>query len=78
MVMAAQVGRHAMLVEQRLEALKEEILAAWDEKDCCYKLVVEPEIFWRLGEPPVSTSRFSSFVSTWPIHFWPTLSAWMS
>ncbi|MGI9219627.1 MAG: isopeptide-forming domain-containing fimbrial protein, partial [Woeseiaceae bacterium] len=40
------------LVEQRLEALKEEILTAWDEKDCCYKLVVEPEIFWRLGEPP--------------------------
>ena len=40
------------LVEQRLEALKQEILTAWDEKNCCYKLVVEPEIFWRLGGPP--------------------------
>jgi len=42
----------ASLVEQRLDALKNDILAAWDEKNCCYKLVVEPEIFWRLGEPP--------------------------
>jgi uncharacterized repeat protein (TIGR01451 family) len=40
------------LVEQRLEALKKDILTAWDEKNCCYKLVVEPEIFWRLGGPP--------------------------
>jgi hypothetical protein len=40
------------LVERRLEALKSDILEAWDEKNCCYKLVVEPEIFWRLGGPP--------------------------
>ena len=40
------------LVEQRLEALKKDILTAWDEKNCCYELVVEPEIFWRLGGPP--------------------------
>ncbi len=40
------------LVEKRLKALKEEILAAWAEKNCCYKLVVEEEIFWRLGGPP--------------------------
>ena len=40
------------LVERRLEALKSEVLAAWEEKNCCYKLVVESEIFWRLGGPP--------------------------
>ena len=40
------------LVEQRLEALKEMILDAWQEENCCYELVVESEIFWRLGGPP--------------------------
>ena len=40
------------LVEQRLEALKEMILDAWEEENCCYELVVESEIFWRLGGPP--------------------------
>jgi hypothetical protein len=40
------------LVEQRLAALKTEILTAWEEKNCCYQLVVEEEIFWRLGSPP--------------------------
>jgi len=40
------------LVERRLQALKQEILATWEAENCCYKLVVEEEIFWRLGEPP--------------------------
>jgi hypothetical protein len=39
------------LVGRRLEALKQEILATWETEKCCYKLVVEEEIFWRLGEP---------------------------
>jgi uncharacterized repeat protein (TIGR01451 family) len=40
------------LVQQRLEAIKEMIMFAWEEKGCCYELVIEPEIHWRLGGPP--------------------------
>jgi fimbrial isopeptide formation D2 family protein/uncharacterized repeat protein (TIGR01451 family) len=40
------------LVNRRLNALKDDIMAAWEELACCYDLVVEPEIFWRLGGPP--------------------------
>jgi hypothetical protein len=25
---------------------------AWSELACCYDLVIEPEIYWRLGAPP--------------------------
>jgi hypothetical protein len=40
------------LVNRRLDRLKGDISAAWQEMDCCYELVIEPEIFWRLGGPP--------------------------
>jgi uncharacterized repeat protein (TIGR01451 family) len=40
------------LVNRRLDLLKREIMTAWEEIDCCYELVIEPEIFWRLGGPP--------------------------
>jgi len=40
------------LVEDRLQAMKERIETAWAALDCCYKLTIEPEIFWRLGAPP--------------------------
>ncbi len=40
------------LVNRRLDALKREIMTAWEGMDCCYELVIEPEIFWRLGAPP--------------------------
>ena len=40
------------LVERRLETLKKQIMDAWEELNCCYELVVEPEVFWRLGAPP--------------------------
>jgi uncharacterized repeat protein (TIGR01451 family)/fimbrial isopeptide formation D2 family protein len=40
------------LVNQRLAALKSQIMAAWEELDCCYELVIEPEIYWRLGGSP--------------------------
>jgi uncharacterized repeat protein (TIGR01451 family) len=39
------------LVNDRLELLKNQIMVAWEELDCCYKLVIEPEVFWRLGGP---------------------------
>jgi uncharacterized repeat protein (TIGR01451 family) len=40
------------LVERRLEAMKDRILAAWAERDGGYVLEIEPEVFWRLGGPP--------------------------
>jgi uncharacterized repeat protein (TIGR01451 family) len=40
------------LVEQRLDKLKSDIMRTWQQQDCCYDLVIEPEIFWRRGGPP--------------------------
>jgi hypothetical protein len=42
------------LVDQRLDAVKNEIMDAWGahEECCLYELVVEPEVFWRRGGPP--------------------------
>jgi len=40
------------LVEDRVEALENEILRLWDEQGCCYKLEIESDVFWRLGGPP--------------------------
>ncbi len=40
------------LVERRLDSLKDQIEAAWKDLDCCYELVIEPDIHWRLGAPP--------------------------
>jgi hypothetical protein len=42
----------ASLVKRRLGSMQKRIMSAWEELDCCYKLVIEPEIFWRLGAPP--------------------------
>ena len=41
----------AALVEQRLQATKQQIMDAWKAMDCCYALTIEPEVFWRLGGP---------------------------
>ncbi len=40
------------LVEERLDAIKRRIMREWEDSDASYELVVEPEIYWRLGEPP--------------------------
>ena len=40
------------LAERRLKAVKAEIMHAWSELACCYELVIEPEVYWRLGAPP--------------------------
>jgi uncharacterized repeat protein (TIGR01451 family) len=40
------------LVEQRVDAAKRQIEEAWMQLDCCYRLEIEPEVFWRLGAPP--------------------------
>ena len=43
------------LVERRLEMIKDQIMAGWADLNCCYELVIEPEIYWRLGSPPART-----------------------
>jgi hypothetical protein len=40
------------LVTERINAIQRQIATAWDEQNCCYELVIEPEVFWRLGAPP--------------------------
>ena len=40
------------LVNRRLDSLKSDIAARWEDLNCCYELVIEPEVFWRLGGPP--------------------------
>jgi hypothetical protein len=42
----------AQLVEQRLRAVKQEVLSVWKAMDSSYQLTIEPEVFWRLGSPP--------------------------
>ena len=38
-------------VNDRLEAVKEEIQNRWEELNCCYQLMIETEVFWRKGGP---------------------------
>jgi uncharacterized repeat protein (TIGR01451 family) len=40
------------LVEQRLNAVRQQILDGWKAVDGPYPLKIEPEVFWRLGGPP--------------------------
>jgi len=39
------------LAKRRLDTLQDDIMEAWKDQDCCYELVIEREIFWRLGTP---------------------------
>ena len=38
-------------VEDRLDAIEALISDRWEEIDCCYKLTIETEVFWRKGNP---------------------------
>jgi hypothetical protein len=40
------------LVERRVKTIKAQITEMWAELDCCYELVIEPEVHWRLGGAP--------------------------
>jgi large repetitive protein len=42
----------AALVDQRVEAIKQQVTEAWAAMNCCYRLTIEREVFWRLGGPP--------------------------
>ncbi|MBI3187322.1 MAG: hypothetical protein HYZ31_05530, partial [Gammaproteobacteria bacterium] len=39
------------LVNDRLAAVKEIIEKRWHKLNCCYKLMIETEVFWRKGGP---------------------------
>jgi hypothetical protein len=32
--------------------VRKRIMSDWEAQDCCYKLVIESEVYWRLGAPP--------------------------
>jgi len=49
------------LVERRVKTMTRLINDAWEELDCCYRLVVEHEVFWRMGKPPSQDRRLSAF-----------------
>jgi len=38
-------------VDDRLDAVKDEIENRWEALDCCYQLTIETEVFWRKGGP---------------------------
>lgn len=38
-------------VDDRLDAIEDIISKRWEELDCCYKLTIEKEVFWRKGNP---------------------------
>jgi uncharacterized repeat protein (TIGR01451 family) len=40
------------LVERRVKTIKAQINEMWAELDCCYELVIEPEVHWRLDGAP--------------------------
>ena len=42
----------AALVDRRVESIKQQITEAWNAMNCCYRLTIEREVFWRLGGPP--------------------------
>ncbi|VAW69800.1 Conserved repeat domain protein, partial [hydrothermal vent metagenome] len=39
-------------VDDRLDAVKDEIETRWEDLNCCYQLMIETEVFWRKGGPP--------------------------
>ena len=50
----------AALVDQRIKAITGLVSDAWQDLDCCYRLVIEHEVFWRMGRPPENDPRFSA------------------
>jgi hypothetical protein len=40
------------LVHSRVNAIKQMISDQWDAMECCYKLTIETEVYWRRGAPP--------------------------
>jgi len=40
------------LASRRLKAVETEIAERWAAEECCYELVIETDLHWRLGAPP--------------------------
>jgi hypothetical protein len=40
------------LVKMRLDAIKHEVAERWAALNCCYRLTIETEVYWRRGGPP--------------------------
>ena len=38
-------------VDDRLDAIEDLISDRWEQLNCCYKLTIEKEVFWRKGNP---------------------------
>ncbi len=38
-------------VDDRLDAIEDLVSDRWADLDCCYKLMIEKEVFWRKGSP---------------------------
>jgi hypothetical protein len=45
------------LVDRRLNAVKQQIMDAWQQANPGYALTIEPEVFWRRGGPPKQAAR---------------------
>jgi len=39
------------LVDERMSYVKAKIASRWERLNCCYKLKIETEVFWRRGAP---------------------------
>jgi large repetitive protein len=46
------------LVVKRVESFKDKISDRWHRLDCCYKLMIETEVFWRRGAPASRDGEF--------------------
>ncbi len=44
------------LVEERLAAMKQEIMRQWSQQNGGYELTIETEVFWRTGAPPTRSA----------------------
>jgi uncharacterized repeat protein (TIGR01451 family) len=45
------------LVDQRVRAIKKELMSLWAQQSGGYHLVIEHEVFWRRGAPPDANER---------------------
>ena len=46
------------LVNDRVSDIKEKIAERWENLNCCYKLTIETEVFWRRGQPVRKEEEF--------------------
>jgi uncharacterized repeat protein (TIGR01451 family) len=48
------------IVQRRMEVMKAEIATRWHALNASYELSIEPEVFWRLGAPPLQAQQVDS------------------